>query len=434
MRFAQQRPAVPLVPGAAPQPAPAPSPLALDFTRLPARGPNPVSCLPACAPLDTIPLHRASLDAATAQWRDQTIACLESSGPASGATHHTEILANERAELAADTDELRARGARPREYRANLADICARKRREIELEYQYNVIFENTPLRRWLRTELDAADQSLAAIPPEMTWGNPVAMTFRRGTVHPTNPGVGGETNVRDIADTHAASIEIFDVAYDRGPYHWAAGLGPERRLHTFRHEVGHVVEEQIPQSALDELWNTLMEWTEFPWAWITAPRVPATPSTWTDARDRLMTMAGITADADLDAWLRSLVQRVVVDRNGRPWARQTHHNSPFLITWRDGAIPRGPEFEYARSGQGDYFAEVYTYATSRAEWLHDVLPADQIAWFKRNVFHVPATEDELVTQLARGPLPTHVLHRVSRLFTWQQIEAVLRTAEAGAA
>lgn len=428
LRQAQQRPATPPLSGTAPAAPPAPSPLALNFTRLPARGPNPVSCLPSCTALNTTPLTRTALDAAGEQWRDQTIACLETSGPASGATHHAQILANERTELAEEVEALRTSGNPPRHHRPNLVHVCERKRRELELEYQYNVIFENTTRRRWTISELDAADRSLAAIPPQMIWGNPVAMTFRRGTVHPTNAGVGGETNTRNMAATRAASIEIFDAAFIPGPYHWAAGLGPERREHTFRHEVGHVIEEQIPQAQRDELWNTLIGWIEFPWAWITAPRVPVTPSTWTDARDRVMTMTGHATDAALDAWLGALVERILVDRGGRPWARQTHHNSPFLITWRDGAVPRGPEFEYARTGQEDYFAEVYNYAISRPEWLHDVLPQDQIVWFKRHVFHVPASEEEWASQLAMA-IPHAAYRRLTRTFTWTQANAVLSTA-----
>ena len=412
-------------------PTPAPSPIALDFTRLPARGPNPVACLPACSPFGATPLNRTSLDGAAARWRDQSIACLETSGPASGATHHAQILANERTELTAEAEELRTARRRPSEYRSDLVHVCERKRREIELEYQYNVIFANdNPRRRWHTYDLDHADRGLAAIPPEMTWGNPVVMTFRRGSIHPTSPGVGGETDARNLAATGAASIEIFDAGLAPGRFGWAAAVGPERPLHTFRHEVGHVIEEQIPRAARNELWSTLMDWREFPWAWISAPNAPGTPSEWIERRNEVKRLTGLSDDAAYDAWLAALTEGVLVDVNGRPWARQTHSSSPFLITWRNGAIPRIREFQYARTGQQDYFAEVYTYAVSQPDWLHDVLPPDQIIWFKRNVFHVPATETEWATQLATTrPVSPTAFARLMRTFTWTQAQPVIRAA-----
>jgi hypothetical protein len=73
-----------------------------------------------------------------------------------------------------------------------------------------------------------------------------------------------------------------------------------------------------------------------------------------------------------------------------------------------------------------EYLAELYTLAVLRPGFLHQKLPAGQIAWLKRVVFHTPSAE-ELGRQVAiTEPVLTEFLLRANRLFTREQMDALI--------
>lgn len=69
--------------------------------------------------------------------------------------------------------------------------------------------------------------------------------------------------------------------------------------------------------------------------------------------------------------------------------------------------------------------AELYALAVSRPEFLHSVLPTEQIIWLKQQVFHTPI---DLTRQIALAPasVQDQFMIRGSRLFTWEQLDALL--------
>jgi hypothetical protein len=401
-----------------------PGPLEHDPARiLPVRGPNPAAAMPSCEAIDTLPLQAASLRTAADRWRDDAIAALVAGGPASNASHHAEILANERVELAGEITTLNAAPLQPAVYRDHLVAICRRKTREIKIEYRYNVILSNAGAHRWGDPnlgELDDMESALRGIPPETTWGNPVVLTFLRQAVHAT-PTVGGETHY--ARGQSQGSIEMFNSGMNSSAY--MPGTITAVPLHDVRHEVGHVVQLQVPEPYMDELWNSIMEWRRYSLAWITPRNAPY--PTWTAERNQVKQETGIADDDAFDAWLTALQMDVIVVANGREWAKESASGAPTLYSWRMGAIPHNAEFAYARTQEIDYFSEVYAYALSAPEWLHDRLPDDQIQWLKRRVFRFPATRDEWARELAtRQSIPPAAIDQLLRKFTWQQAEPIL--------
>jgi hypothetical protein len=378
-----------------------PGPLEHDPARiLPVRGPNPAAAMPSCDAIATLPLQAASLRAAADRWRDDAIAALVAAGPASNASHHAEILANERVELAEEITTLNATTLPPAGYRDRLATICRRKTREIEIEYRYNVILSNAGAHRWGDPnfgELDNMESALRGIPPESTWGNPVVLTFLRQAVHAAGSNVGGETQYE--RGQGQGSIDMFDSGMNSSAF--MRGMGTSVPVHDVRHEVGHVVQLQVPEPYMQELWKNIMDWRRYSLAWITPRNAPY--ASWTEERNAVKRETGITDDDAFDAWLNALQMDGIVVANGREWAKENASGAPTLYSWKMGAIPHNAEFAYARTQEIDYFSEVYAHALSAPEWLHDRLPDDQIEWLKRRLFRFPATRDEWARELPRA-------------------------------
>jgi hypothetical protein len=89
--------------------------------------------------------------------------------------------------------------------------------------------------------------------------------------------------------------------------------------------------------------------------------------------------------------------------------------------------MPAGREFEYAKTNQGEYLAELYTLAISRPEFLHTTLPAAQLAWLKRSLFHIPEDIQALAQRTSLpAALQAELVTRGSRLFTWEQLDALM--------
>jgi hypothetical protein len=187
------------------------------------------------------------------------------------------------------------------------------------------------------------------------------------------------------------------------------------------------VIEHQIAQSDQDDLFENIIGWRTYPWDWITIH--PTNVVEWQAQRTRLRTELSFN-DTQLDAWLAARTVDAPVVVGSRTYIKRAHvpgGSSFYLQSYITSQVPAGVEFEYARTSKGDYLAESYTFAVSRPQWLHTVLPAAQLAWWKRVVFHTPENMQALARQAAlTDPALTEFLARGSQLFTWEQLDDLL--------
>ena len=400
-------------------------PLDVDPRRtLPARGPNPGDCLtPICRSVQSTPLNIPALHQAVNHCRDASIACIRGGAAASGASHASDIVANEVTEYTTQAADIINNLHSPGDVRDALRSTCVDKQREVELEFRYNVIFADMPLGNW-----DDVEAALQAIPDDALWGNPVTVTFRRGQL--TAPNLGETTPSRGGA---AATVTVDPSAMTSATGGRYATLNVPAGVATIRHEVAHVVQDHTPQAVLDELFQTLLDWNN--WTLLNVHATPAAHPDWAAQRAEARARAG-GSEAEFDAFIATIDVAVAalggslstppVARGGFDWVASTG-GTPLLVTYRSGRVSRGPEFAYARSSKGEYFSEVYTFAVSRPEWLHGQLPPDQIVWWKRNIFNVPINREEWARQIATSrPIPPDFFDRVEHLFTWPQIRPLL--------
>jgi len=427
------------------------SDVGLSRENIPPRGPNPATCIqPQCEQLKH--QHATGKDAlaqVAEKWREGAMGCVSSGASGSKASHAGDILANETRELADEVSDLNTsmppslRARDPRGYIDTLVQACQRKQREIGLEFQYNVIFENTTLRKWGQplSEFDEIESALSALPVEMTWGNPLAITFRREACHPRDMSagqcagqgggkIGGETNP-DL--THKkAQINIFDAGLGSAPYKRSKNVGPpapSATSQTIRHEVGHVINAQIPAKDRKAFFEQVLPWHQYPWAWVS---VKSNTSTWKAEREALQKETNMN-DTQLDAWMNGLSAGAPTNVGSRTYVKTPvvpGSSNFWLNSYETAAVPTGPEFEYARTSQDEYFSEIFAFALSSPEWLHTVLPRAQVDWLKEVVFKVPKDEAGWATQFAtRGPVAAAVLSRLARVFTWEQAQPLLNSA-----
>jgi hypothetical protein len=384
-----------------------------------------------------VPTNDAAANSRGNEMVGAAMSCLQSAAAGSKASHAPDIITNETTELRAEVDQtyrnLTSGRRGPRAYGyylEGLRDVCQRKSREIGLEFQYNVIFENQPGQlQWGYGDADwsSVEGALAALPARATRDNPIVLRFRRSECHPddVDPATGqcvghagGFTGGQ--TDVSTGEITVFNAGLGAAPYSRSAALGLSSTAQTIRHEIGHVVDPRISQADRDEFFEKIMNWHQYPWAWITV-NPPPYPN-WRAERTRLLGETGFD-DAALDAWLAGLVLNASVVRGPRTFRRESN----FLNSYETAQMPSGREFEYARTNPGDYFAEIYTLAVSRPEFLYNALPKAQSAWLKRVVFNTP----EYITALAKkaalaGPARTEFIVRGSRLFTQEQLDALL--------
>lgn len=233
---------------------------------------------------------------------------------------------------------------------------------------------------------------------------------------------VGGETGA--ITQT-GVTISIFDRGLGASPYGRSSALRLPATVQTLPHEVGHVIDAQL-SAEFDDFFTNVVGWRQYSWAWVSTANSPH--PNWRSEREALRAELGVT-DAALQAFLDSLQPNVSVDRNGR---RYTHDGS-FLNSVLVANIPQGVEFEYAKTNQGDYVAEIYALAAARPQWLHTVLPPAQVMWLKRNVFRTPATATELINDALRrlalaDPMPVALAYarEGGLLFSRRQLDVLL--------
>ena len=420
---ARQQAAPAQTPAPTPAPARPPTPAALpDPARVnTARGPNPASCLPSCTTLVAGPFLATEADvrARGQRWVDDSLACISGGAAASRAGHHAEIVANERTEYQARWDALfreyqAAAAGRPDAARtelvAKLGAECERKRREVSVEFGFNVVFEHSSGPEWGAApgEWDTIESALDALPDEAVWGNPILLRFRREGCHPGDLNasgqcvgsaaagggvgfVGGETGAVGADVT----MSIFNAGVGQSPYSRSASLQLPSTAQTLPHELGHVIQAQV---SFRDFFDNVVQWRQYSWAWVSTQGSPH--ATWQAERERLRRELGVS-DADLQTFLNSLQNGVPVTRGGRRYTR----NGSYLNSVVPANIPSGVEFEYARTNKGDYISEIYTFAALRPAWLHSVLPAAQIEWLKRNLFRTPTTDAGL---LAERPALAH--------------------------
>jgi len=414
---------------------------------LPAHGANPADCMEtACVAAARMPAPTTAADAATRvdAWERASLDCVATAS--SNATHQPAIVTNEQGEIGAlagilrnDATQIGMAGHRGRDFVTAIREACTDKMREVRIEFDYNVVFDNPPgaATRWGVGDgsWDRVEAALAALPASATWGNTRLITFHRAACHPDDLDASGQCSGQgsgllrsftgaetNAAGTTNAEITVYDHGLGRAPYSRSASTGLSATDQTLRHEVGHVVDAEIPLAEQQHFFRDIMPWQQFSWAWLNSP-APRYPN-WQAERDGLRQLLNFDEPA-LTAWLTTLQPGVAVNAGG--WTCMRDARSMFLSVVDASRQPRGPEFEYARSGQGEYFAELYAFAVSRPQFLHDALPADQVEWFKRVVFHTPATAAEWATELAARDIAgePRLLARLMRVFTWEQIDQV---------
>src|SRR5258705_4977263 len=406
-------------------PLPSTAPATLAPAPVPARGSNPADCAEAVCRVATtsVPANDREATQRVDDWERATIACVQASAPTSNASHQAQIVANEIDEIGAEATGLRSMPSALGSSRRRFADFrdafmqtCTRKARELQIEFHYNVVFENpTSATQWGygAGDWDSIDRALAALPPEATWTNPLLITFARAACHPNDlspsgactghssasgPGItGGE------ADPSTGRITVFNAGLGSGPYSRSVSLGLPATQQTLQHEVGHIVMSQVSQVEQDQFFTRILPWRDYSWSWITSPG-PRYPN-WQAERDSLRTALGFE-EAQLDSWLATLRPGTPVTVGARTYTRDAAGSggATLFLSAVDGTqLPAGIVFEYARTNRGEYLAELYTLAVSRPEFLHSVLPQPQIEWLKRVVFRTPATPDQWARQLAVG-------------------------------
>ena len=420
-----------------------------------ARGPNPSTCvLPLCTQVSRppVPSSDAGVRQRASNWLRQALACVRTGARGSNASHANAIVSNEEAEMGGDVQQYNSdfaqrqprRRRHYREFIESLESNCHRKQRELRIEFHYNVVFENEPSLplHWghYHAEWSTIEAALAALPSEATWSNPLLLRFRRGTCHPRDVDartgscvghaggfVGGQMTLGTAAagtpPPGTARIEVFQAGLGAGPYPRSRQLGIPQTAQTIRHEVGHVVASQIPQATKDNFFENVVGWHDYPWNWITASaQLRAQRARWQAERSRLLRETGFN-HTQLDAWLSNLVLDRTVVLGPRTYVRRQY----YLQSYEISQVPTGREFEYARTDQEEYLAELYALAVSRPGFMHSVLPSAQVAWLKRTIFRTPTNLAELARQYALAePAQTQFVIRGSRMFTREQLDALM--------
>jgi hypothetical protein len=410
---------------------------------LPPRGTNPSVCMaPQCAQIakSTAPSTNDKAAEMADQWLSQAKSCITSGASGSNASHQAEIAQHESDEMDAEAVDLKKNWSqRPKSSFANaeflkwLGDTCKRRQRQVEIEFRYNILFENPPGGlQWdpSPSNWDPIESALAALPDEATWTNPRLLKFRRAACHPddVDPNTGACTGqaagpFRSFTGGETkrgtGEITIYNAGLDPQPFSRSAKLGLSASSQTIRHEVGHVIADLDPDKKI-QFFEKIVDWIDYPWAWISPKKPPY--DNWRAEKNKLKAELGFD-DAQLDAWLAALQVGHPIVAGSRTYVR----NGNFLQSVPTSNLPAGVEFEYARSSQDEYLAELYALAASNPEFIHNAVPFPQVRWLKTEVFHTQQAIEEVSRQAAVGePLLSEFLQRARVLFTVQQLRAAL--------
>ncbi len=390
------------------------------------RGPNPADCINTlCNTYErrATLTNDAGAHSLTTDWLTAALDCIHNNAAASNASHQREIVQNEETELQQEMDQLTngdllterpLRASRYRDYKSALLEICRRKQREIGIEFRYNVILDNSDLTWGLHpsSDWDQIEGAFSGLPSEATWMSPRVLTFKRHDIHPTQPSVAGET------DLPTRTITIYNSGFGSAPYGRSTAIGIPATTQTIQHEVGHVMVDQIPRSDYNDFFDNILHWRTYSWAWITSQ---STIPTWQAERNSLKNEVQMD-DAHLDTWLGGLQKGVRVTIGTRSYVRGDYHLESFAAN----QVPASSVFEYAATNKDDYLSEVYTFCVSNPEYMYRALPRPQVDWLRRVVFQTPVTTNELSRMYALAePQQSMFLQRASRVFTWEQIDAI---------
>lgn len=408
---------------------------------IPARGPNPADCLaPICAAAQRAPAPTtdSQANARVDTWESSSLDCLRQGAAASKASHASAIVANEETEIAALATNLRGSlGSGANRYRGflgRIAEVCSRNTQEVRAQFHYNVVFENptAAANRWGYGDAawTSVDTALSALPAEASWTNPKLIRFDRSPCHADDRDAAGQCTgqlnpdgsrgfVGAETDLGQSRVSSFDAGLGSAPYTRSSVLNLPATQQTLRHEVAHVVLTQIPAGERDRFFNEIVRWKDYDWSRLTSP--VGRPPEATAVRTALSRELGFD-EAQLDAWLLTLRPGAQATVNGRQYVR----NGPKLESTDPARMPQGTVFDYARTGHSDYFAELYAIAISRPEFLHDNLPSEQVAWFKRVVFRIPQDPAEWALRLAVRDAPPGLIRKLSRVFTWEQADPII--------
>lgn len=391
------------------------------------RGTNPADCMESiCTNLDTTarPTSVAAAQTLADTWLTNMQNCIRTNAPNSGASHQAAIATHEEAELQQIATELRNYFSHVRpspsaytDFIENIREDCHRKRREIGIQFGYNIILDNSGFTWGLTpsTDWDAIESAFAAMPPEATWTNPTLLTFRREQVHPTQPTVAGETNVS------TGNVTIFDGGFGSAPYSRSRATGIPSTTQTIQHEVGHVMVAAIARNEYNNFFNNILHWQSYPLAWITMANPPY--DNWRAERNAVLRDTGMT-DAQFDAWLPTLALETRVNIGNRSFIKTNN----YLDAYDRAQVPEIPAFEYAATNRDDYLSELYTFCISAPGFVHQHLPQAQTDWLKRVVFNFPSDPDVILRRYALGePQQTEFIRRITRVFTWQQVDAAFQ-------
>lgn len=344
-----------------------------------------------------------------ADWIDDVMACLRQGAQASNATLYREILQNTRTDLEAQVADMnRAFGGAPStradrdEYLDWLARVCAHQQRELGIEFRYNVVFARgtrpwmwamDPLSGW-----DAIEETLAAIPEEhlrTRRSGPRVITFLRSSY---------SGNTAGSTDQSTGDITIYNAGIGTQPMHRSRGLAISTTQQAIRHEVGHIVEGIVGQREFERFFDQILSWYSYPKYWVNVPTRPtcSTPPRQGLANERcricgdlgLRDASGVCDDTELDRVLH-VVDGGTAERVGKRTVIKAGDH--FVESFITAGVPSHAAFEYARTGRGEYFAEIYAFALTIPEFLHQQLSIQQINWLREHVFDTQRHYDELI-------------------------------------
>src|SRR3954451_4472695 len=312
----------------------------------PQRGTNPADGMAGVTRrlLGTRPANEAALRRAANEWADAVVALIRAGAAASGASHAQAIADNEASEIpgavaqllgdyfgpARDSDSVRGC------HRA-LQALATSKALEVRIQFHHNVIVE-THSRGGFGTsggtgELTMLDTALSGMPDQHVWGQQARpLRFRRQML--------GSGNASGETDPPTSTITLYDSGMNAAPYGRSAAIGLQGFEQTIRHEIGHMVETALSAAVRGELFDGIMDWHQYPWAWISARNSPH--ANWRVERSRLAAENGI-ADDRLDAWLAGFTMR------------------PPPALRRSDAQTRGDRSYIRSTAQGDFLHSIKT-------------------------------------------------------------------------
>ncbi|MGB5818246.1 MAG: DUF4157 domain-containing protein [Saonia sp.] len=415
------------------------------------RGVNPSICFPPTCTMvrafrSSPPRSQNDLFAIADNFSQTLMLCMQGHAAASPASHAVDIHTAAVEELNRNVQDLKLWFSQEsntmtnrREFINRLAHLCQLTAKEVNVEFHFNVIFENPIGEPVWAQRLDGWDrifEILSQLPEWTLWNLENTFRMRREDCH--TDGGFCDTRIGGITEMDQNQVRIFNSGMRRNPFGRSTSLNLPGDYQTIIHEIGHVVDHGLSPSDRTHFFNSIMDWKDYPWHWINNPSGidPTCDSSRTGlSRERctictdiqMLNADGTCNDTQLDTWLLSMTPGTSADLNGRKWWRPGGINQHHIQSVPIANLPTGIVFEYANTAKGEYFAELYALAILRPEFLDNALPQEQSAWLRRIVFQIP--DHNTLQRMVSLPEPqqTQFLVRVQKLYTWEQINALIR-------